>query len=193
MAGGYGKIMGYQKDFMNLSQGVGNQFGNLANQASYLTGQELTPLEQQQLALIGAGRSTAEQGISQNVREDAAARGLLSSAGAIGQEAAGLAQLDVQEAMAKSNLYGNAQNRQFQGYGLMSNLYGGQLGAYGQGANIAGQMMGTNQAQQQYQQQQQQNQFNNVLGIASLVAAPFTGGASMGAFGWQDWTKGATK
>lgn len=197
------QALGQAQGYYGTMTGYGQQIGNLANSSAVqnLAGAGLTTNEQEQMKLIGIGRANAEQTIQQNVRESASSRGLFSSAGAIGQEAAGLANLDVQEAQAKSDIYGNAQNRQFQGLGLQSGLLGQAGSIYGNAGggltSIAGgygNIAGTYQNQQnlnnqsqlmqnqwgQYQQQQQYGQIKNTVG---LLAAPFTGGMSLGLLG----------
>lgn len=183
--GGYGALSRKLDPYIGQFNQIAGQYGGMANNAGYLTSQELTPLEQQQMAQVGAGRANAEQTIGQNVREQSAARGLFSSSGAIGQEAAGLAQLDLNEAMQRGSIYGGAQNRVFQGYGTMMGLLGGQQGALQGATGILGQQAQLKQMQNQYAQQQQAGQMGNIMGAGALLAAPFTGGASMGAFGWN--------
>ena len=167
-----------------------NKIGDIASQYGYLAGGQLTPAEMAQMQAIDVGDQAARQSAQQNVREQASARGLYSSAGAIGQEAATLGGFDIQRAQNIANVYGNAQQRQFQGIGTLGGLYGQASSLYGGAGQtllgLSGQQLQASQYNSQLQQQQQQQQQNslrqNVMGGAALIAAPFTGGASLGYF-----------
>lgn len=184
--------MEQQKAMLNQQAQYGSQIGAIGNSqdVNQLAGGQLTNAENQQLNAIDVGQQRAVQGIEQNVREQSSARGLYSSARAIGQEAAGLANLDVQRSQNIADIYGNAQQRQFQGIAQKSGLLGQAGGVYGQVAGGYGNLGGSyqnsrqisNQGQQmqnQYYQQQQQQQAGNIMNVGRLIAAPFTGGSSL--------------
>lgn len=151
--------------YSNMAQ----DYQNMYDQSGWMTSQDLSPLEQQQMAQIGAGRANAEQTIQQNTREQATGRGLFSSAGAIGQEAAGLAQLDLNEAQQKYDLFGNAQNRVFQGYGMRAGMLGGKSQAAQGYMTSVGNQAGITQTLQGQEAASQQSGMNNAMNAASLL------------------------
>ena len=190
-----GRAMQSQRFNLLAAEKLGRDIEGIAGSQDVLNlaSANLTPAELAQVQAIDVGQQRATQVIQQNVREQASARGLYSSAGAIGQEAAGLANLDVMRSQSIADIYGNAQQRQFQGINLRSGLLGqgaglyqanaggfaNQTSGYQNATQIANQGM---QLQNQYQQQQQNLLRQNVMGGAALIAAPFTGGASLGYF-----------
>ena len=166
-----------QKRMARRQTGIANQMGAMANSADVmgLAGAGLTDAEQMQLDTIGLGLDRAQQGITQNVRNEATARGMFSSGGAIAEEAGQLAGLDTFMAQQQADIYGQAQQRQFQGLGMRSGLLGQAMGGYGQAGQAWG---GVAASQRQREQQQQQNTMGNVMGIARLGAGIMTGGTS---------------
>lgn len=174
-----------QAALLNQQAQYGQQLGQMAYNplVQQLAGQGLTQAEQAQLETIGIGREQAMQGIQQNVREQASSRGLFSSAGAIGQEAANLAQIPLYEAEQRAGILSGAQNRMFQGLGLQQSYLSGAAGIAGSGASGYGNMATTAYSQRQYQnqlaQQQQAQQNRMLMSGVGLGLAPFTGGASL--------------
>ena len=158
--------------------GVGSQFEGLSQDANLMAMSQgkLNPYAQQmydeQMKQIQMG----SQGSYQNVREQAQARGMYSSTSALQAEAG----IPMQESMARAGIYGQqsalSQQGVLQGMALRGNLLGGATNAY----SGAGQSYGMSaQLEQQAQQQQQQG----ILGAGALIAAPFTGGMSLGGYG----------
>lgn len=128
-----------------------NQVNNAGNSLLNMTGGQLEALSQGKLSpeydqafnaslnAINAGKSNAQQTIKDSVRSEAAARGLLSSAGAIESEAANLANLDVNQANQIANLYSQKADTVNQNILNATNIRGGlasQAGmTYGSNAN----------------------------------------------------------
>lgn len=87
---------------------------------------KLTPEEkasiEAQLAAVGVGGERARAGIAQTARGQSTARGLFSSRGAIAEEAAGLAGVDLFEAQQRAGILGQQALMQRQGI-----LQGSQL------------------------------------------------------------------
>jgi hypothetical protein len=149
-----------------------------------LAGAGLTPAEQMQMEMVGAGYDRAQQGIQQNVRDEASARGLFSSAGAIGQEAAQLAGLDTYMGQQRADIYGMAQQRQFQGLGMRSGLLGQAGGMYGQAGQSWGGVAGAQRQREQQAQQQQMGGLQAAAGLGMMFIPGMQGaGASMMAGG----------
>jgi hypothetical protein len=118
---------------------------------------------QAQLETVGLGRERAQEQIEQTAREQATARGLFSSRGAIEQEAAGLAQIPMQEAAQRAqilqqqgSLEAQAQQRALQGQS-------GVLQAAG--------MLGQQTAQQRAQELQRLQLAIQSLGAAGGLAS----------------------
>jgi len=152
-----------------------------------LGGAGLTDAEKMQLAQVGGGAQQARRAAEQSVRSQSTARGMFSSAGAIGQEAAQLAGIEQNLGQQRAGVFGQAQQRQFQGIGLRGNLLGQAGGQFGSAAGgfgqAAQQSFQQQQVNQQIAQQQKQQQMGQIKQAGALIAAPFTGGASLGLLG----------
>jgi len=155
---------------------------------------EFTPYEQQYynqaLSAVDLGQVGAERNIEQTVREGAASRGLFSSRGAISEEAMGMANIPLQIAQQRAGIYGQQANmsRQgvLQGTAMQQGLLGGSSNIYSQSAQ-------TRAGAAELDQQAQQGVMNSVMGAGALIAAPFTGGASLAAYGASQQMQGGGK
>jgi len=123
---------------------------------------------EQQAQVTEAGRGQAVQAS----REQAAARGLFSSGIGLGLEQQ--AQLDVNQQLAQQRL----QQAQLGQQGIFQAL-GAQQGLLGLQSQLAGQRLQGEQAVGAAKQQAQGDIFGDILSAGKLVAAPFTGGASL--------------
>jgi hypothetical protein len=180
MGGSSGRSGAEKRATRQQTAGLQQQMG-VAGQLSGLAGRQdvsalgmggLTPAEQMQMQMIDMGQA----GMEQNVRDMASQRGMFSSAGAIAQEG----MIPMQLAQQRADIYGMAQQRQFQGLGMQQGLLGTAMGGFGQAAAGFG---GQAEMFGQQRQQQQQQMSSNIMNAGALIAAPFTGGASLAMYG----------
>ena len=154
---------------------IGDTLKGISNSqdVTSLAGQGLTQSEQMQIGLVDQGK----QGAVQSVRDNATARGMFSSGDALTQE--GL--IPMQLAQQKADIYGQAQQRQFQGLGLQQGLLGTAGGMYGNANSSINTMANNDLQSQQWNNENALNKYklNNQnmmgagqLGTGILQAAP---------------------
>jgi hypothetical protein len=160
-----------------LAQGQNYRGQDTGGQALFqMASGQLTDYQNQafsnQLSAIDLG----QQGAINTTREQAAARGMYSSTSALQAEN----QIPLQTALARANIYGQQAQTQQQGILQGTALRGNLLG---QAGNLYSGATSSYAAADQSQNTANSNMMQGILGAGALVAAPFTGGASLAAYG----------